>query len=198
MRRLFGLVLLGAALLVVSPSRAHAEWQLKPFGGVTFGGSTSFVDLDQVAGKPKLNLGISATWLGEVLGVEGEVATTSGYFSGDKKLVLRSHVATVGGNVIVAMPRRIAQYGLRPYAVAGLGMMHVGFDDNLQALPFSNWLASWDVGAGATGFLSDMVGVNWDVRMIRTLKAEDAVTGVSFAPERLSFWRATMGFSIRL
>ena len=35
------------------------------------------VDFDQQAGKPKLNLGISGTWLGEVVGVEADVAPTS-------------------------------------------------------------------------------------------------------------------------
>lgn len=192
-----------AAVAALLPATAGAEWQAKPFGGVTFGGSTTLlVDFDQQAGKPKLNLGISGTWLGEVVGVEADVATTAGFFSGNPRsletLVLRSHVATVMGNVVVAMPRRVSQYGLRPYAVAGVGAMHIGIDDNLQALPFTNWLSAWDVGGGATGFLSDLVGVNWDVRLIRTLKAEKAVTGTSDGPEKLSFWRATMGFTFRL
>lgn len=189
-------------LLAAVAAPARAEWQMKPFGGITFGGSTTFVDLDDQAGKPKLNLGISGLWLGEVLGVEGDVATTAGFFSGDPKslqtLILRSHVATVTGNVVVALPRRIAQYGLRPYAVAGVGIMHVGFDDNLRALPFSDTLPAWDVGGGVTGFLSDFVGLNWDVRMFRTTGSQKTVTGVSYAPEQLSFWRATMGLSIRL
>jgi len=196
-RRLVRLAVL-AALLALVPASARAELQVKPFGGVTFGGSTTFVNLDDAAGKPKLNLGVSGIWLGEVLGVEGDVATTAGFFSGDKKLILRSHVATVSGNVVVAMPRRIAQYGLRPYGVAGVGMMHLGFEDSLQTVSFTNWLSAWDVGGGATGFLSDVVGVNWDVRLFRTLKSEKAISGVSVGPERLSFWRATMGFSFRL
>jgi hypothetical protein len=190
------------ALLALVPASAHAEWQAKPFGGITFGGSTTFVDLDDTAGEPKFNLGASVLWQGEVFGVEGDVSTTAGYFSGDSKLpstlILRSHVATVTGNVVVALPRRVAQYSLRPYAVAGVGMMHVGFDDNLQALPFSNVLSAWDIGGGVTGFLTDFVGINWDVRLFRTLRSEKGVTGVSIGPEQLSFWRASMGFAIRL
>lgn len=174
---------------------------MKPFGGVTFGGSTTLVvDLDSEAGKPKFNLGISASRLGEILGVEADVATTAGFFSGDSRsrdtLVLRSHVATVTGSVLVAMPKRIAQYGLRPYAVVGLGTMHVGADDNLQALRYSNWLPAWNVGGGATGFLSDFVGVNWDVRRFQTLGGSNTATGIG--AEKLSFWRATMGFTFRL
>jgi hypothetical protein len=197
-RRLLGSGILTAALVLCS-ARADAEWQLKPFGGITFGGDTTFVDLDNQAGSAKLNVGVSALWLGEVLGFEGDLATTSGFFSGDRSpLVLKSHVATYTGNVVIAMPRRIAQYGLRPYAVAGVGGMHVGWLDNLLLLPYANSLWAWDVGGGVTGFVSDHVGVNWDVRMFRTLKSEPAASGRSIGPEQLSFWRATMGLTIRL
>ena len=193
-----GLVLVLVLVLVFAPATARSEWQIKPFGGITFGGSTTFVDLDDAAGKPKLNLGVSGLWLRNVIGFEGDVATTASFFSGDRRLILRSHVATVTGNVVLAMPKHISQYGLRPYAVAGLGLMHVGLDDNLRALPFSNALSAWDLGGGATGFLTDFVGVSWDVRIFRTLRSEKSAAGVSFGPEKLSFWRATMGLSIRL
>jgi hypothetical protein len=191
-------VLLGA-LLGLIPSAAHAEFQVKPFAGITFGGNTTFVDLDDVSGSAKLNLGISALWLGEIVGIEGDVATTSGFFtgSGDGRLVLRSHAATVTGNVVVAMPRRIARYGLRPYAVAGFGMVHVGLFDRDLVIPFGETLAAWDFGGGATGFLNDYVGLNWDVRMFRT-QAGREVAGFSFGPAHLTFWRATMGLAIRL
>jgi len=189
--------------LALAPATARAEWQVKPFGGVTFGGSTTLlIDLDEQAGKPKLNLGVSGLWLGNVFGLEGDVATTAGFFSGDQSspdtLVLRSHVATVMGNAIVAMPKGISQYGLRPYAVAGLGGMHVSVGDNQHAYAFTSWLSAWDLGGGATGFLSDFVGLNWDVRFFKTLQSQPGGTGVSVGPGQLSFWRATMGISIRI
>ena len=186
-----------ALALVLVPAVARAELQVKPFGGITFGGSTTFVDLDNAAGSPKLNLGVSALWQGDVLGIEGDAATTSGFFTGKQKLFLRSHVATFSGNVVVAMPRRIAQYGLRPYGVAGLAMMQVGFFDRVAAFTFSDTLGAWDFGGGVTGFVNDYVGLNWDVRMFRTLKGRP-VAGYSVDPEQLSFWRATMGLVVRL
>jgi hypothetical protein len=194
-----GLVALALAL---APGSAQAEWQLKPFGGITFGGDTTFVeDLDSAAGKPKLNLGVSALWLGEVVGVEGDVATTAGFFSGDPDelttLILRSHAATVTGNIVVAMPKRLSEYTLRPYAVGGFGVVHIGIADNQAALPTSLYRAVWDVGGGVTGFLSDVVGVNWDVRFFRTTSSV-AETSRPAAEARLSFWRATMGFTFRL
>ena len=194
----------GVILLAVAsvPKTANAEWQLKPFGGITFGGGTTFYsDLDKAAGKRKLNLGVSALWLGEVVGLEGDVATTAGFFSGDSasesRLILRSHVATVTGNVVVALPKRLAQYSLRPYAVGGLGAMQIGVSDQLSGLGGSIYRSAWDVGGGATGFLSDFVGVNWDVRFFKTTSGETAL-GRNLAQGTLSFWRATMGFAVRL
>jgi len=189
--------------LALAPATARAEWQVKPFGGVTFGGSTTLlIDLDHQAGEPKFNLGVSGLWLGNVFGLEGDVATTAGFFSGDPSsrdtLILRSHVATLMGNAVVAMPKSISEYGLRPYAVAGLGSMHVSTTDNQTAFPFTKWLSAWDIGGGATGFLSDFVGLNWDVRYFRTLQSGEVGTGQTLGPEQLSFWRATMGISIRI
>lgn len=191
---LIALLVLAAA---ATPARASAEWQLKPFGGLTFGGASPFVDLDRVAGKAKLNLGVSALRLGEVFGLEGEVATTSGFFSGQTK-VTQSHVATAGGGIVIALPRRISEYSLRPYAAAGVGLAHVSFSDGLKTSVFSDFLPTWDVGGGATGFVSRNVGVNWDVRLFRTIRAQQPISGVVVREGTLSFWRATMGFAIRL
>lgn len=188
-----------ALAILAFPTAARAEWQAKPFGGLTFGGGSPFVDLDRVQGKPKLNLGVSAVWLGEVVGIEGDVATTSGFFSGDAKQVLHSHVATVSGNVVIALPKRIAEYTLRPYVVGGLGFAHVSFSDGVKIYDYSQVLPAWDLGGGATGFISDTVGLNWDVRLFRTLRPERPnSTGAVIEEKKLSFWRATMGISIRL
>ena len=188
-----------ALALTALPASAHAEWQLKPFGGITFGGASPFVDLDRVAGKAKLNLGVGAVWLGEVFGLEGEVATTSGFFTGSALNIPRSHVATMDGNVVVALPRRLAGYSLRPYGVTGLGLAQVSFQEKFGAYVFSRALSAWNVGGGATGFVSNTIGVNWEVRLFRTLQAQNPdSTSAVVENKRLSFWRATMGFAIRL
>jgi hypothetical protein len=172
---------------------------MKPFGGVTFGGSSPYVDRDRVQGKPKLNLGFGTLWQGDIFGVEGEVATTSGFFSGESKLILRSHVATFGGSVVIALPRRIAEYTLRPYFVSGLGGAHVSFTDNARVSVVSRTLPTWNIGGGVTGFISDTVGINWDVRLFRTLRPERPEPfGPVVSEGKLSFWRATVGFSFRL
>jgi hypothetical protein len=186
-------------VLFLAPKPAHGEWQLKPFGGVTFGGNSPFVDLDGVQGHPKLNLGTGIIWQGEVIGLEGDVATTSGFFSGKKRAITQSHVATLTGNLLIALPRRMSEYSLRPYMAVGIGTAHTRFSDGIRTFDYSKALPSWDIGGGATGFISDTVGLNWDFRLFRTLRPQEPQSnGAVVEKGKLSFWRLTMGFAFRL
>ena len=53
------------------------------------------------------------------------------------------------------------------------------------------------LAGGVTGFLTDRVGLNWDVRYFRSVGGKED-TGLSIGKEQISFWRATMGVAIRL
>lgn len=188
--------LLICALLVLLPSIARAEWQVKPFLGVTFGGTTTLVNLEEGAGDPKWVLGASAVLVGEVFGVEGDFAYTPGFF-GEGRLFTASSVKTFTGNLYIALPRRWFQYTLRPYVVAGGGVIQVRADDFLGVLNLDQTLPAWDVGGGATGFLNDRMGVSWELRYFRGFSGDDP-TGLSFGSETLSFFRAMMALTIRL
>ncbi len=184
-------------LAFVAPSRAFAEWQLRPFVGATFGGGTTLIDLDQAAGDNKLTIGANAVWLGEFLGVEGDLGHTPGFFErGTQILVVDSRVTTLTGNVVLALPKRLAQYSLRPYVVGGAGIMFARSDDG-GALTVSRNLAALDIGGGVTGFFTNRIGVSWDVRYFRSIGAGDN-KGLSFGNEQLSFWRATMAGVVRV
>ena len=191
--------LLVCALLFLQPTMGWAEWQLKPFVGVTFGGTSSFLDLDGVANeRKKFVLGGSATWLGNVIGVEGEVARVPGFFQTvSQESVLSSSVTTLTGNVVLTLPRRMTQYRLRPYFVGGGGVVRANIDHELDTLSIQTSLRVLDFGGGATGFLTDRAGVNWDVRYFRSVGGKEG-TGLAFGKEQISFWRATMGVAIRL
>jgi Outer membrane protein beta-barrel domain len=189
--------LLAWVLLLIAPASALAEWQLKPFVGVTFGGATTFVDLEKAVGKPNPAIGVGGTLLGEVLGIEGDLSWAPGFFqTGRQKLVVGSSVATGTVNLVVAMPRRFARYSLRPYAVAGGGFMHVRSEDIRKLLPVRNTESTIDIGGGATGFLTNRIGVNWDVRYFRSLGGPPI--GLSFGTEKLRFWRASMAAVVRV
>ena len=186
------------AFLLVVPARAWAEWQIKPFLGVAFGGETTFIDLERAAGGPNAVVGVNGVLLGEVIGIEADVAYVPSFFqSGDQHLVAGSSATTVTGNFVIAMPRRLVQYSLRPYVVGGLGLMHTRINPGLGVLQVSSTLPAVDVGGGATGFLTNRIGINWDVRRFGSFGGAVEGRGLSFGAEQLSFWRANMAVAIR-
>jgi hypothetical protein len=195
---------LAVALLLASPIPAAAEWHIKPFVGLTFGGGTTFVDAEKAVGKPNPVFGVTGLLLGNVFGIEGDLARAPGFFEygGQKllldgeKLVLGSQVTTLTGNVVVALPKRMAEYTLRPYFVGGVGLMHVYFQGRLGGPAVSSTLPAADFGGGVTGFLNERVGLNWEVRHFHSI-GEGQIRGDSLAGEQLSFWRATMAVTIR-
>ena len=179
---------------------ASAEWQFKPFLGFTFGGSTTLIDPQNAVGSHSVIFGGTVALLGEILGVEADIAHSPAYFeNGDQAAwgglaVENSGITTITGNVVVALPRHLTQYTLRPYVATGFGVMRMHKEDNLGVL--SRSMPAFDIGFGATGFLSQRFGVNWEVRRFQTTGTGE-LQGFSFEPEQLSFWRATIAFAIR-
>jgi hypothetical protein len=192
-------ILLTAALVAASGSAYADDRQVCGFIGGTFGGETTFLNVDQTVGKKtKLIVGGSAVFLGEIFGAEIEVADVPGFFEAeDSPLVIDSRVTTFSGNVVIAAPRRWTEYWLRPYVVGGGGLMRVRTTTSLNIFDVSTFLASFDVGGGVVGFLTNRAGVAWEVRRFQSLGGDKNNGGQSFGPEDLSFWRATMSVAIR-
>lgn len=190
------------ALLLLAPAHASAEWQIRPFIGFTFGGATTFVDPETAAGGKNAVIGISGGWLGEIFGVEGDFGRAPGFFQvfdrdSPDSLVIESGVNTLTGSVVIALPRRMAEYGLRPYFVGGAGLVSVHILGRYGALPVARTLPAMNIGGGVTGFLTNRVGLNWDIRRFSSVRSEGETLGNSFGDEELSFWRATMAVAIR-
>lgn len=189
---------LALGLVLLTRPAVAAEKQLKPFIAVTFGGSTTLVDLEDASGKPNVVIGIGGAVLGDIIGLDVDLAHAPGFFqTGGQNLVLASSVTTFTGNLVVTLPRRLTEYTLRPYFVGGGGVMRVRIDDYFGVLKVADTLAAMDFGGGATGFVTDTWGLCWDVRYFRSFSREPQSRGVSFGPERLSFWRASMAVVIR-
>lgn len=191
---------LALATLMLWPAGAAAqELQLKPFLGLTFAGETTIIDLDETADDVHFALGGSGTWIGEVFGFEADFGFVPGFLTGEEQAGLSSSVLTLTGNVVIALPRRMTQYTLRPYVAGGVGLMRVSRDDPFDAFPLTLNVMTIDVGGGATGFLSETVGLNWDIRYFRNITGspDPDNPGLSFGAPRLSFWRLTMGLVLR-
>jgi hypothetical protein len=204
---------LAVAFLMVVPVKASAEWHLKPFLGFSFEPSTTLeADIEHAAGltlgpdvesqASNVMFGAGVTLLGDVFGVEGEWTQAPGFFqTRDQILVTSSSAQTLTGSLIIAMPRRIAQYSLRPYLVAGAGIMRLRSDPApTSAIPIEDTLAAIDVGGGATGFFNERVGVGWDLRYFRSVGGEvtgDPIITTDGLAKQLSFWRANMALVLR-
>lgn len=184
-------------VLLVFPAAGWAEWQFKPFIGTTLAGSSTYAFTDDAAAERHLVVGGAVTWLGNFVGVEGDISRLPGFFESDSlESPLGSGVTTLTGSLVVTLPRKLTQYSLRPYLTAGGGLMRVGIDQQEGFLDVYRTLKAVAFGGGATGFLTDRVGLNWDLRYFRSVGgAED--TGLTVGRERVSYWRASMGVTIR-
>jgi hypothetical protein len=217
---------LAAALLLLVPVTADSEWHFRPFIGVTFAPSTNLVgDLEGAAGLPQEGeesgsanfvFGGSVVLLGEIFGIEGEFAHAPGFFQAGEEdppfgspptpqgnLVLSSSAQTFTGSVIIAVPRRIAQYSLRPYFVGGAGIMRLQSVDGRGPVSglfaINETLPAIDVGGGVNGFFNERLGVGWDLRYFRSVggKSDDPAVTIDGLAARQSFWRANMALVLR-
>ena len=195
---------LALALWLLLPAPAAAEWQVRPFIGFTFGGATTFVDPDDAVETQNAVIGVSGGWLGEIFGLEADFGRAPGFFETDESrdpsvdpLVRTSAVTTLTGHVVIALPRRMAGYGLRPYFSGGAGLMHIDAFAAFGGVLHNRTLPALSLGGGVTGFLTNRVGLNWDVRRLNTLRGEGETLGGSLGREQLSFWRATMAVALR-
>ena len=77
-----------ALSLIGSAAEVSAEWHVKPFLGIAFGGDTTFIDVEDAAGSPTIVLGVSGVLLGEVVGLDIDFSHAPGLFeSGDRQLL---------------------------------------------------------------------------------------------------------------
>jgi hypothetical protein len=192
--------LLALALLVPCSAQAATEWQIRPFVAVTFDGGTTLGNLDLAGapGHPHVVAGIGGALLGDVIGIEADFGHVASFFGpGALHLVSQSGVTTFTGNVVIGIPRHMTTYTLRPYAVGGFGLVHASIDDLNNVFPVRKTLPAIDVGGGATGFLSNRIGLSWELRYFRSVGGSVDPLAISPLPEQLSFWRASMALVIR-
>jgi opacity protein-like surface antigen len=190
-----------AWIAAAAPAVATADIFVSPFLGVKFKGATNELDLDTNDGSrdTKMAVGLSGVVLADKgLGVELEVAHQPRFFErkGASGLVTNSGVTTLGGNVILAIPLSLTRESLRPYAVAGLGWMHASAEDGIGFNDVSNDFLGLTLGVGAVGFLTDVVGLRFDLRHLKSVSSADT-SNLSGERAKLTFWRATIGLVFR-
>ena len=191
--------LLVVAMLLAVPGTARAELFVIPFMGVKFGGSTSIVDLELASGRATFTLGASALRLGNgIIGWEADFAHIPRYFENSDQMPLikpGSYVSDLTGSIVLTLPPGVTGGGLRPYVVAGGGLIHAEAADFLEIFLIRRTVPAINLGAGAIGLLSNNVGVRFDVRHLRSLTKDDPLGLVG---RRIVYSRFTIGLLLRL
>lgn len=192
---------LGACFVVVfSAARTvSADWHFTPFIGTSFHGSTTIVDLDDAVERVHSNYGVVVDRVGGgPLAIEGLFSYVPGFLDRrDVNIVTSARTFVLMGNLMIATPRKWNEYGLRPFASGGVGLLHASTNDFLRAFPLRRNVLGYNIGAGAVGFVSVSTGLRFEARYFSNLLPSEA-SGESVSREHLSFWTASVGLVIRL
>jgi len=194
--------LLTLALALSSlPSSARADWLVMPLVGVSFGGDTNIIDLEDATGLRNVTYGGTVALLSPGgLGLEADVSYVPGFFQreGGGDLVASSSVLSVMGNVIVAAPLSLTRQSLRPYVSGGFGLIRAHFDDVLDLFPVDRNLSGVNIGGGAIGFLSRRTGVRVDLRYYQAVGSSDEGSfPIGLGSPKLSFWRGSLALVLK-
>ncbi len=192
--RLFAILFL---LLAPSAALAQTDLLIVPFVGMKFAGHTTIGLGEPTVSQKKLTFGLSTMILtDQFLGVEADVEQTPQFFGpGFRQTVSGSVVTTLTGNIVLAVPKAITQESLRPYVVAGVGLMHARVSTTAGLLDTKSNLLGLDIGGGVIGFVSPRAGARFELRHFKNLTNDS--NAVTIGGTRLSFWRLTAGLVLR-
>jgi len=191
---------MAALLCGLSPAAARADGLFIPFIGWNFGGDAGS-DFSDAVDSSRLNWGASLAWMGAgVIGVEGDFGYSPDFFG--KTDIGGSNVFTAFGNVMLGIPFGGQKgFGVRPYGVAGIGVIHAeGAAFETAGVDLNENKVGWDFGGGVLMFFTSHVGIRGDIRYFRTFEALDFLD-IDFetenGPGNLDFTRGSFGFVVR-
>jgi hypothetical protein len=191
----------GVLLALTCPTAANAEWQFTPTIGWTFAADTNLSDPDFGTAKVHWNFGGSVALLGSgILGVEGTVVWTPGFFAGDEPIIVgKSHAITMMGNLVLTTPRKWTEYNLRPILSGGFGFLGVSRTEQKSVFTDSWNTPAFNIGGGAIGFFSKRTGVRFDLRYYNSIhKGDEGCPVASFPPGcHVRYMTASVGVVIR-
>ncbi|MGH9408355.1 MAG: outer membrane protein [Vicinamibacterales bacterium] len=206
MRRVWLTGVLGIAMMAVAGT-ARADWLITPFLGWNFGGSA---DVSGCVGtacgvstsnkfEHKIDYGVSLAAMGAgIAGFEVEAGYSPNFFATDTasnntfRFTNTSNVVTLMGNLILGAPVGGHGASVRPYAVAGVGLIRTNVQDFDQTFSVDTKNDfGFDAGAGVMGFFTNVVGLRGDVRYFRGFTGSSNATGLGLS--NFQFWRGSVG-----
>lgn len=199
MMRVQHCILLTLTAIVWTAAPAQAQWVVTPFLGINLAGDAEFR-----RGGP----GVSVAYFDGLLGFEFDVERYNHFYKDKNVTDLVDNNCGVGpasmscvdlntdaigymGNLV--MPIRLTRAkNWRPYASAGLGLIHSWLTDPSNTVVDTNQNnLAFNFGGGVMYSLNNRVGLRGDVRYIRALVDEDRREGFYF--NDYGFLRATVG-----
>jgi hypothetical protein len=187
-------VIMAAAVFMLAPAHARADWLFTPSIGSSFGGNAS--------GNEHLTYGATIGWMGAgIFGFEADFAYTPEFFEagdGDIDLFDSSNVTTFMANAVIGIPvGGQTGGGIRPYMSGGVGVMQQSVQNAEQLFEVNNNELGVNIGFGVMGFATDRIGFRGDVRYYRALTDPVADNEFDIALGEFDFWRGTVGVTFR-
>jgi len=191
LRRTLALSLL---LGVLTPAAARADGMIVPFVGVNFAGSSG-QEISDAIDAQRVDWGVSLAYMGGgILGIEADIGYSPDFFG--KTDLGGSSLLAATGNLLIGIPiGGQTGVGVRPYALAGLGVIRSKVDAFGDIASLDNSELSWDFGGGVMFFFGTHVGLRGDVRYFRTFG--DVEFDPVDRPQTLEFGRASAGLILR-
>ena len=183
---------------LAAPAAARADGMFIPFLGVNFGGAAGRQQLSDAIESERVDWGASLAWMGAgVIGLEADFGYSPDFFG--RSDIGGSSVMTAMGNLVIGIPLGgQSGFGIRPYALAGLGIVQSQIDATGGGIGLDETKAAWDFGGGVMCFFGTHVGVRGDLRYIRTVGRLDFdLTGGIERSRRLDFGRGSVGLILR-
>jgi hypothetical protein len=183
--------------ITLAPVPARADVLLIPFFGVNFGGDSGR-EISEAFDSNQFNWGASLTFMGGgIFGFEADLGVSPDFYG--KTDVGGSNVLTATGNLIIGIPFGGQQgFGIRPYALAGAGVLQSKSDFGTGVAEIDENNMTWSAGGGVLLFFGTRAGLRFDVRYFQTFDDLE-ILGIEIAqsPGKVDFTRSSLGFVLR-
>ena len=180
------IAILTVVVVVAAPASARADGFIVPFVGYNFGGDSGNCPRLTNCTDRHANFGVSLGTMGTLFGAEFDLGYAKNFFG---------EVPGTDNSVLTAMFNVLGGIGVgpvRPYVLAGVGLIrpHV----SSITLSSDNNAFGYDLGGGLTLSVAPHVGIRGDIRHLHTAQT---INVLFFNDQRLDFFRASLGLSVR-
>jgi hypothetical protein len=189
-------IVLALMLVAVAAVPARADGFVTPFYGYNFGGDSSNCKTFSSCEEKRSNFGVSIGKMGAIFGFEEDISIAKDFFG--KVPNVENSVFTLMSNLLIG----VGAGPVQPYFLVGAGLIRPHSSFNLTNFDTQNNSLGYDMGAGVNGYFSRHVGVRGDVRRFHTFQDVDFpvlgnIVSQIFVTQKLDFWRASIGLSLR-